>query len=216
MPNFTDNAAKETKKPDRIVVLPPELFAYNWHGRPKTEVAIGLRVISERDVQIGRAGASKYMVAMYGTPEGKIRDPEQAFGCWNDTWLAYAIGRAACDPNDADKPYFTFGEEEASKALSSEGLRRLWDEYGLIARGTGERAMIGDEELLPLARSLANVGALDEDKQREVRKHLAWVLEILDGAGLRMTHIEDDEEDDEESVYVVKAAAPEAAVTPTL
>jgi hypothetical protein len=211
MGSFATNSEQETKKPDRIVVIPPSLFAASYRSRPTAEVAIGLRVISERDVQVGRAAASKHMVLFYGTPEGKIRDPEQAYGCWNDTWLAYAIGRAACDPNDSDKPYFMFGEEEAARALSSEGLRRLWDEYCLIAKGTGERAQILDEELLPLAKSLVNVGALEPVQQTEVRKHLAWILEIIDGAGLRFVGNEDEEDaDEEESVYVVRAESAQA------
>jgi hypothetical protein len=209
--SFVQSAAQETKKPDRIVVIPPSLFAATYRNRPTAEVAIGLRVISERDVQIGRAAASKHMVTLYGTDTGKIRDPEQAYGCWNDTWLAYAIGKAACDPNDADKPYFTFAEEEVARALSSEGLRRLWDEYCLINRGTGERAQIADEELLPLAKSLVNVGFLEPVQQAEIRKHLAWVLEILEGSGLRASDTEDEETDEDESVYVVTTVETAAA-----
>jgi hypothetical protein len=193
----------EKRKPDRIVVLPPELFASDWKRRPSTEVAVGLRVISELDVQIGKAEASKYMVKMYAQDgTGPIVDVEKAWECWNDAWLTYAIGRAACDPNDADKAYFPWAQDETSKALSSAGLRRLWDEYCLIYRGIGERPQASDADLLTLVKSLGNVGALDNDTQKEVRKHLAWVSEILERAGLLA------EAEDEEGIYVVRAAAP--------
>jgi len=225
MSTFANTAAQEKGKPDRIVVLGPELFAHDWKGRPRAEVAVGLRVISEKDVQVGRAEASKYMVKMFGLDDGSLRDREQAFACWNDRWLAYAIGCAACDPNDSKKPYFQLAEEDAIRMLSSEGLHRLWDEYMLIARGTGDRRQISDGELLPLAKSLVNVGALEEGKAREVRKHLAWVAGTLEEAGLllaagafddedgdgnRGDGGKDDEDKDgstEDSVYVIKADA---------
>jgi hypothetical protein len=196
MSTFIDTSKKAPRKPERIVVIGPELFAFDYKNKPTSEVAIGLRVISENDVQIGRAAASRYMVKMYGTDDGKIRDPDQAWGCWNDKWLAYAIGRSACDPNDVDKPYFNFGEEGAALALSSEGLRLLWDEYMLIFRGKGERPQISDEDLLPLAKSLANVELLDAD--------------TLAKAGL----ISDEDEDVDDSVYVVRAEPEAASPTP--
>jgi hypothetical protein len=193
---------KEVVKPDRICVVPPEVWAYNWKPRPTAEVAIGLRVISEREVQVGKSAASQYMLKMYGT-DGHlpISDIEKASEAWNDAFLAYVVGRSACDPNDADKQYFTEAQDGASKAFTSQGLKRIWDEYTLAARGTGERYQIKEDELVTLARSLAGgaLSGLEAEAQREVRKHLAWVYEMLAKAGELLP-------DDEEEGYVVRMA----------
>jgi hypothetical protein len=191
--------AKIARKPDCIVVLRPSDFAFNWHKKPETEIALGLRTISEKDVQAAKGEASKEMIKMYGDGD-TLRDPEKAWECWNDSFLAFAISRAACDPNNADAHYFQWGQDEARKALSSHALRRLWDEYELMARGTGERRQITDDELGVLASSLraGAVASLDNIAGRETRKHLAHVFDTLAKAGLLT------EEDEDGDVYVVK------------
>ena len=200
----TQHPTSEKRKPDRVVVLTPEMFAFDWKKRPTAEVALGLRVISEQEVQSGKAEASKHMFKLYGTDGGlPLLDMDKAWECWNDTWLAYAIGRAACDPNDADKQYFPYAQDEASRALTSAGLRRLWDEYCLIHRGIGERPTITDEELLVLVKSLVNIGGLESGIQKEVRKHLAWVAETFSKAGL----LTEEEEDGVYLVHVAEAAS---------
>jgi hypothetical protein len=204
--------AKEIVKPARVVVVPLSAWAYNYKLKPKDEVAIGLRLISEREVQVGKAEASKYMLKMYGTDGAlPLTDIEKAYECWDDAFLAYVVGRSACDPNDCDKQYFPFAQDDAKNALTSEGLRLIWDEYMLAARGTGERAQIREDELLVLARSLVGGGlsVLDTETLKEARKHLAWVYEVL-GKADGLLHEEEDE-----GGYVVRAVeAPEAAAAP--
>lgn len=188
-----------------MVILAPTAFAHDWPQRPTGEVAIGLRAISERDTQVAKAEASKWMIRTYGEPDGSLRDPEKAFEGWNDKVAAYAMARATCDCNDSAKPYFRYAEDMISLALESSAIRYLLAEYTLMTRSTGDRAQLSDDDATELGKALEGgaLRGLDAATQTECRKMLAWVHEKLDGAELLQGV-----EDEDVAVYVASTASP--------
>lgn len=204
MSTFADTGAQRDRKPQKIVVLAPSSFAFDYPQRPSDEVALGLRTISERDVQIAKAEASKAMIRTYGEPDGSLRDPEKAFEYWNDAFTTYALARATCDANDIEKPYFPRAEDTIGKALTSEALQKLWAEYSLMSRTTGDRAKIGDDEAEQLGKALERgaLRGLEAGVQGEVRKCLAWVHEQMAGV------LDAAEDEEDVSVYEARAVSP--------
>ena len=88
----TLSAAQKTasRKPARVVVLTPTDFAADWSQRPADDVALGLRRLCDRDIQIAKAEASKFVKQAYGTDDGvayvrypNLQNPRSSRMCHN-------------------------------------------------------------------------------------------------------------------------------------
>src|SRR5574343_1746857 len=163
--NFTEVRAAQ-RPAEHVVVLHPSAFCDPYRDRPGSDVAIGLRRISEREAMTSMAEARKEAASAYRKGEAAEERLNEAILCWT-------IGYAACDPNDVSKPYFARGDEEVRDALTPYGLRRLWDELEmLLAADSPLLAPLGDDELALLAVSLTPqaLALLPAGKQVRVRR----------------------------------------------
>lgn len=187
--------------PARVVVLAPSAFADEWPQKPATEVAIGLRLISQRDIDLARRNAEREAVGFRGEIEGhEIRhDPETVVDVFNDSFMALAVARGTCDPNDISRPYWPYAEEQVSQALTPEGVRRLWDELVILHKGSGiARRAASDDDVSRLCGILAEQEPIVLDD--ESRKLIAYLLEKFGDEG------DLDDEEEPEVVYTAKAA----------
>lgn len=132
--------------PTTTVVLKPEAWSSGYAKRPSGEVALGLRLLSERELLTAHAEATK---EAEGRPQpDRTNRFENALVCWA---LAYAL----CDPNDARKPYFARGDEEVRDAFPPETLRHLWHELErLKIELSPVRPLLSAEEAEELAQHL--------------------------------------------------------------
>ena len=191
-----------SRKPAWNVVLSPTDFADDWHKRPAADVAVGLRRVCERDIQIAKAEASKFVVGAYRTADG-FRDPDVANEAWNDAFMRWAMAAATTDPNDTAIPYFVAAQDTIGFALTPEGIRKLWTAYHVHVRRTDAATRGADDaDVARLARILAagKLAGLADDERAEVRRVLGWCLSRFgadEGA---------ESDDDDGDVYVVTAA----------
>lgn len=192
-----------TRKPAATVVLSPTDFADDWHKRPSADVAVGLRRVCERDIQIAKAEASKFVRQAYGQ-EGVERDPDMALQAWDDAFMRWAMAAATTDPNDNGAPYFAAAQDTIGFALTPEGIRKLWTAYHLHVRRTDAATKgVDDAEAARLGRILTSgaLARLEAGEQAEVRRVLGWALARFgshEGA--------EPDDDGDASVYVVTAA----------
>jgi hypothetical protein len=103
------------------MVLPRSAFADVWSGKPAGDVAIGLRVLSEADVQTARAEAAKLAVELH--PE----DGDDRIDAFNDALVRWAVARGTTDPNDVRRPYFEAAEDTVRDALTSHGALAVYE-----------------------------------------------------------------------------------------
>ncbi len=204
-------AASQTsvvRLPPRHVVLSPSAFADDWGSRPDADVAIGVRFISVEDMEVARNVAVR-KAREWLAPKGQLLD-EQAFDhAYNDELLLGIVARATCDPNDVSKPYFKCAEDTIRLALTSDGVRRIWDELCLLHAGSGvAMPQASDEDTRELAAILMRGVALDKapaDVRVEAKKMVSYLLERLrpldDGTPMEAT-IEFDDEDSDRGVVV--------------
>jgi hypothetical protein len=127
-------------EPIQVIVLQPSAWCATYGKRPTDEVAIGLRLPSERELQIAHAEASKEATA-------NDRDGEAAEFRFGEALVCWSLAAALCDVNDATKPYFECADEEVRQAFTPETLRHLWHEL----------------EQAQLAASPVRPGATDEE-----------------------------------------------------
>ena len=123
MADFAGMLKKGARAPSRIVSLPPNAWADSRSDKPREPVEIGIRLMSEEDVQVARSQAAK--TALELVPVGTEEDRVSAF---NDALMRNAAERATCSPKNAESPFFVMGELEIRERITPEGVRRLWQE----------------------------------------------------------------------------------------
>lgn len=193
--NYTK--AVRDKKPARCVVLPSSGFADTWDKKPATDAAIGLRFLSQHDLDSARREAEKEAQGFYREfrERDKAPDDETLADVFNDAFLANVCARGTCNPNDVTLPYFPFAEDVVRLALTPEAMRRVWDELLLLHKGSiVARPAASDEDVQRLASALPKV-TLD----LELRRIIAYVVEKL-GAQVD-EHAASDADAEDDSVY---------------
>lgn len=172
------------RKPHKIVTLTPDDFADRYEGRPRSNVAIGLLMLGERDVDVARAQAAKHIAdpTMFTTKDGGVTDEQARDEAYNDALVRWAVAKATCNPNDVSQPYFDMAEDTIAIALRPEAIRFLWDELILLSKGKGSVAPPAtDEEIAAVVDMLDRglIKSLAETNQVELRKLLAHVHAVL-------------------------------------
>lgn len=138
---------KKTAPPPETVVLKASAWTSTYPKRPEGEVALGLRLPSERELLTAHAEAVK-------EADGRA-EPDRSFR-FQEALICWTLGAALCDPNDADKPFFQRGDEEIREAFPPETLRHLWHELERAQLAHSPvRPEISDEEARELAQRLS-------------------------------------------------------------
>lgn len=201
--------APRTLAPEHIITLPPSAFAEDYEKRPKTDVAIGLRRLSQADTAYARAEAEREAVDFYSEMEGRPRRPAMAtlVEVRNDALMCLAVGRACTDPNDATKPWFRGQEDTTRVALTPEGVRRIWDEYVLFCASSGvARAKASDAEAAKLGRAIAQGAVKLDDEARMLLAYLGESLGLDELVDDEILEDVDGSNDGDVAVYVARAA----------
>lgn len=179
MASFAEQKSKiaDKPKPLRIVTLEPSAWVLR---PPKGKVALGLRSLSQSETMTAQAEAWKEALA--GGREGEAAEERH-----NEALLCWVVGFAATDPNDADKPYFEFGDTDVRERLTSAAIRRLWDELELAVAGVSPLIHPAtDEELGDLGALLCGespLAPLDPAQALRVRRWARVLLDLLESDG---------------------------------
>ncbi len=179
---FSEHAKRsEPRKPPVTILLSPSAFADTWPGKPTSDVAVGLRFISEREIQTARAEAAKYAWQMHDIDA----DEEAREECFNDALMRWAVAYATCDPNDVTKPWLGDAgavEDAIGEALHSSGIRRLWDAYDAMQSERGAVSPEADDDELREIAGYLTAGVVDRmttAQGKRARKLLGTCLDTL-------------------------------------
>lgn len=176
---------KEGKRVPRVLSLPPSAWADSRSDKPREPVTIGIRLLSEEDVQVARSSAAKIAVELVpvGTEDDRI-------AAYNDALMRFAAERGTCSPTDAEMPHFPMGELEIRERMTPEGVRRIWHEIeALHLASNPSLPEIDDEGLAHLFAvihrdALARMSTADASRVRRLlelcRSELAEVDSLQD------------------------------------
>jgi hypothetical protein len=170
------------RRPPRTVTLRTADFADTYESKPKADVAIGLRALSERDLDTARAQAARLVSEKYADKGDGVTDREACDEAFNDALMRWAVAKATCNPNDATAPYFDMAEDVIAIALTPEAIRMLWDQLVILMKGIASAVPEAtDEEIVELAGMLDRglLTELVDVQQTELRKLLAHVHAAL-------------------------------------
>ncbi len=165
------------RKPLRVVPLTSACFADDYDDKPEAPIKVGLRLVSQGDIDVARAEAERRAIEMHETP-GQDR-----VDCFNDAIICGVVARTTCQADDARENFFSMPEDDVRRAFTPDALRMLYDEYDKMRI---EHALLSPEadegELAELASLLMSDdawGALDEATSRRLRRLAYEILEVL-------------------------------------
>lgn len=176
--NLATALAAAAIRPHHTVKLAPDEFCARYARRPKSDVAIGVRPISERDSMTASAEAHK------AAEKSELTGSALAER-YNELCACNALAFALTDPNNAGKAYFEGGGEEIARALLPRTIDRLLGELEMaIVASSPLRPEATEDDLAALRERLADAEAiarLPGPKARRVRQWLRFCLDEIDG-----------------------------------
>lgn len=124
------SAFRELKKatapaPASVVVLLPGHYADTWPSKPAEPTPVGLRLVSEKDLQTARQQAAKGAWDQFPDPD---QDDDDRLAAYNDTLAAWVVACGTTQPNDATKPWLPMAQDNVQCALTSGGVHFLFDQ----------------------------------------------------------------------------------------
>ncbi len=174
MSTFANARDAKSRVPEDHVILDITAFAADWKQKPQGEVALGLRRVSDGDLQTARAEAAKYATMMHDDREGQIES-------FNDGLMRWMIVRGTCDANDIllNNPIFDGSEENVRNALTSNAIRYVWDrieQFHVAHSPLVEEATL--EDLDELASRMRNPHPLEKMSPAVQKRFMkfAWFL----------------------------------------
>lgn len=182
--NLTALHDRAARRAPRHVVLKPSDFADTWADKPSTEVAVGIRLLSENDYQTAKAEASRVVERLYTANDGGLRDHEKAAEAWDDALICWVVAIGTCNVNDVQASYFPYANDVITLALTSRAIQRIYDAIDLLhleeSPATHEAT---DEELVALGEALAKgaevLSSLKRIEARRARRLLGHAFATL-------------------------------------
>lgn len=152
---FSQVVRREAEAPRpaaRIATLPTNAFADTWSGKPKSPVKVGVRLLSDKDVEVARAEAARKAFALH--PRGQ--DDPNFVDAFNDALMRTAVAFGTCRPENVALPYFDVAEDMVWVALTSFGVKRLYEELESLALESSPLTPeASDDDLADMAGALA-------------------------------------------------------------
>lgn len=172
--------AREARRPIATVEVPPRVWAQTWASRPLEPVTLGFRTLGE--TMLSQIVSLATMHADRLVPGGN-----ETSARWADEWNAavrrYSLGRALCQAESADVPWFDYPDLTASVAFDPAGAAWLYARYS--AEVVDKSVLASDEDPADLFEELAPVLSrsvgLAPAQRSQVARHLRAVLDVLQG-----------------------------------
>lgn len=178
-------SAVEAHPPPGFVLVPPNAFRSDFPNRPTEPVAVGLRLVSQTDLQTARAQARE--TASQAIPDVKLDDPNdiQAWtDAYNDRLMSYIVSQATCDANDVLEPWSFVRmapEDLVPLYLTADGIKLIFDKWEQvkISLDPTQREATDDEvdNLLDTLRERED--GLSFVRRARIRRLLAYVHDEL-------------------------------------
>jgi hypothetical protein len=172
------NEVDSQTPPLRVVRVEPNAFVDNWSGKPSDAVAVGLRLLSERE---------KFGILKESKTKAREAHPDDArlqYETESDTAMRLLVAAALCDVNDVSKPssLFRFPQNEVFSALTESGARYLFDEVLKLQVETSVAHTEASEDDLAELFELISEGAIDSldgERRSSVLRHLRFALDLI-------------------------------------
>lgn len=157
--------------------LEPNAFVDGRPDKPKAAVKVGLHLVAEDLFQRARSRAAQF--AWRRHPE--LADEENRIECFNQQLVGELMAEAATLPNNVNEKYFgRLADTKIFLDLTTDGIRRIWDEYEAFAITHSPNApQATDADIEVIAAGLESgelIASLSIEKSNRVRRLLKAIL----------------------------------------
>lgn len=177
--------AKTVRAAERTVPLDPSAFADDCMRRPAVALPVGLRRLSEADLNTARACAAKLAWELHPEP----LDVDAREECYTATLMRWAVARGTCRPDDVSFGFFKRDEDDVRADLSPQGVKFLYEQVERFhIEMSPLNPLLGRPGIVQLAGLLLSLpGTTDEElfatmpapKAARLRRLLGFVLDEL-------------------------------------
>lgn len=178
MTTYAAAVAARPRAPAGVCMVPPWVWAQTWTDRPTEPVRVGLRTLSAQDLDDARAGAESKADKAHPGSHGSDVWTE----AYNAALMLKALGRALCQPDGADAPWWDYADLIAPGAIEpTKGAVWL---FGELAVATVRAAALGGERAPgELLEELAGLPATawSEARRSRVARFLDAALDAATG-----------------------------------
>lgn len=162
------------RAPECVVALEPRCFADSFADKPRVTVHVGVRVVSENDLEQAKAEAVKSAWHFYPEAEPQYERPRVEH--FNDALIHWGVARGLCDPQDVSRPFLSLDEDNVPQVFAPSTVVRLWDEVVRVSElGNPLARDLYPAERDDLAALLASPAVVDAQTSRM----LLWCLRRL-------------------------------------
>lgn len=194
---FAKKIAEAPPKPPLIIVLKPEHFAQDYPERPTSDIAAGVRILSEHELQeiAGEAGKE----ARLFHPDAETSGDGPFSLAYDDAIVRLAVGRCLTNPNDSRDPYFAAADEMVGLAFPPKTIRFVWDSLEKVTLSNSPVALPATNEEIADVIELITEGYVEKlspSSELRMRKLMSFMREELLDAKKTLTG--DDEEEVED------------------
>lgn len=165
MSTFAAIASK--RPPPGNVTVPPSAFDATWERRPKSDVCIGLRFISDDDVQSARSQAAKTAFQLHPRATSGGLEEQPWSDAYEDALMRWIVARGTCDPNDVTVSWDGWREapeDMVGIALTVDGVRLIFDAW--------ERMRVANDVTIPEAtdEEIAQLATVAHERLGQIGK----------------------------------------------
>ncbi len=174
------------KVPSHIIELPLSAFADSYKDKrghvdkPDGPAKVGFRLVAEERFNKARSEAAKEAWRLH-PDEG---DEPNRIDYFNEKLIGQIVAFATTEADDVTQPFFgEMPEDKVFRVLTSQGIRRLYDEFEAFAISVSPTAPeASDADLDVLADGLMSgelLTSMDIDTARRARRLLRHVLDLV-------------------------------------
>lgn len=188
MPAFSKiEASAQVAAPGDVVPIPPSAFRPTWKERPKGDSQIGLRLVSDGDIELGRARAGRRAFELHPKARSDSADLTVWWEAHNDELMRWIIARGTCDPKNVAKAWSGWAaapEMMVRDVLTPDGVKLIFDawERMRIASDPSIRPVL-DAEMPDMAEAIlgapAKLAKMEPGHATRIRVLLRYCLREL-------------------------------------
>jgi hypothetical protein len=170
----------EARTPVDVVTLSPSAFATKWKGAPRSDVKIGLTLVSSADVETAKTAAGLEAWRIHPNEA----DADARYETYTAVLIRWLIARGTSDPENTTRPFYLWKEapeDIVREALSSEGVKFLWDALDRVWTESSPVVQEIDESVIVFLVTYFDeaIAAMPETKAKRIRRLLGACVDEL-------------------------------------
>lgn len=178
----------ERLQPPSTIVVSPNAWSSTWAKRPKEDVCLGLRFVSDRELEDAHIEAYKRAERLFPAHKESEAAKELFAASFTGTLMRWVVARGTCDPNDVTQLWELWADAAediaVEMALTDHGVQFIYDAWERMRIAADIAMPVASDDdislLSELAKRLPTLAGQSRAREQRCRRLLRFVLEELE------------------------------------